>query len=147
MAEDVKPSLIDRTLWRLRRGWSDIAASARVAMTGAVRPDLPGDDATRLKRRIVECLEGRGGEVSARARAADLGRTYLTLNSRGRTRFLTLLARDFAADRRMVDGAIAAVQEAPDPEARQQAETALRRVLVPPRLTLLRQFNALPARV
>ncbi len=109
MTDDVKPSLIDRTLWRLRRGWRDIAASARVAMTGAVRPDLPDDDAARLKLRIVECLEGRGGEVSARARAADLGRTYLTLNSRGRARFLTFLARDFAADRGMIDEAIAAV--------------------------------------
>ncbi len=38
------------------------------------------------------CLEGRGGEVTARARAAALGQAYLALDATGRERFLRLLA-------------------------------------------------------
>jgi len=38
------------------------------------------------------CLEARGGEVSDSARrAANLGRTYLSLNPQGRRRFLQIL--------------------------------------------------------
>jgi len=144
MAQTEKPGLIDRTLSQLRGAWRDIAASTRVAVTGAVRPDLPDDDAARLKRQIVACLEGRGGEVSARARAADLGRVYLTLDDTGRARFLGMLAGEFAADHAAVDAAIAAVQAAGDEAARQHAEADLRRALLPPWQRLLTGFNALP---
>ncbi len=142
--DEARPSLIGRTLSHLRGAWRDIAASARGAVSGAVRPDLPDDDAERLRRKMLECLDGRGGEVSARARAADLGRTFLTLNGEGRARFLALLAREFAVDRAAIDAAIAAVGEAGDGEARGRAEVRLRQALVPPWLRLLTQFNALP---
>ena len=142
--DEARPSLIGRTLSHLRGAWRDIAASARVAVSGAVRPDLPDDDAERLRRKMLECLDGRGGEVSARARAADLGRTFLTLNGEGRARFLGLLAREFAVDRAAIDAAIAAVGEAGDGAARGRAEVRLRQALVPPWLRLLTQFNALP---
>ena len=46
-------------------------------------------------RGIIECLEGPGGEVSARQRTADLARTYLSLAREQRRQFLTLLAEDF----------------------------------------------------
>ena len=144
MADDAKVSLIDRTLSHLRGAWRDIAASARVAVGGAVRPDLPDEDAARLKRKMLDCLEGRGGEVSARARSADLGRTYLTLSGEGRKRYLELLAREFATDRGAVDAAIAAVGDAKDETARRIAESRLRQALAPPRLRLLGQFNDLP---
>ncbi len=144
MPDETRESgLIDRTLSHLRRAWHDVAASARVAVSGAVRPDLPDEDARRLRRKMLECLEGRGGEVSARARAADLGRTYLTLNSAGRARFLGLMAEGFATDRDAVDTAIAEVEAAEDAAARQRAEASLRRALVPSRQKLLTQFNAL----
>ncbi len=142
MSENDKLGLIDRTLLHLRGVWHDI--SARVAVSGAVRPELPDDDAARLRRWMLECLDGRGGEVSARARAADLGRTYLTLNAAGRARFLKMLVEEFAVDRAAVDAAIAAAQEAEDDAARFKAEARLRRALVPPWVTLLTQFNALP---
>ncbi len=73
MAEGDKTGFLDRTLSHLRNAWKDIAGRGRV-----VRPDLPDDDLGRLREAMTECLEGRGGEVSARARAADLGRAYLT---------------------------------------------------------------------
>jgi malonyl-CoA decarboxylase len=138
MADGPTNGFLDRTLNQLRSAWNDIAGRG-----DAVRPDLPEDDVARIRAMMVECLAGKGGEVSARARAADLGRSYLTLNPTGRGRFLTLLATAFDVDREAVDGAIADVVEA-DEERRHKAEARLRAVLVTPRRELLTQFNALP---
>jgi malonyl-CoA decarboxylase len=93
---------------------------------------------------MLSCLAGRGGELTARAGAAELGRSYLALNATGRERFLRLLAEEFDTDHEAVEGQCAALLGAPDPAAREAAERALRSVLTPPRVTLLRQFNALP---
>ena len=142
MPNDNTVKLIDRTISQLRGAWRDIAA--RVTPDGPVRSDLPGADADRVRRKIAECLRGRGGEVSARARAADLGRLYLTLDGHGRIRFLQLLAREFGIDPAAVDAAIAAWTTAGDDPARERAERRLRRELEPPRQKLLRQFNILP---
>ncbi len=138
------PGLLDRTLDTLRARWREIAASARGVVGAAPRASLPKEDADRLKEQIEACLEGRGGEVSARARAAQLGRTYLALDGQGRRNFLMMLARDFDVDRAAVDQAMATFLAAGDPVSRGHAERALRRALEPPRLRLLTQFNALP---
>ncbi len=134
-----KTGFLDRTLSQLRNAWKDIAGRGTF-----VRPDLPDDDIDRLREAMAECLEGRGGEVSARARAADLGRAYLTLDATGRSRFLSLMAHDFATDGALVDAAIEAVAEADGAEARMRAEGALSQALVSPRKNLLKQFNGLP---
>ena len=139
-----QPGLLDRTLDSLRARWREIAASARGVVGAAPRASLPKEDAERLKEQIEACLDGRGGEVSARARAAQLGRTYLALDPGGRRNFLMMLARDFDVDRAAVDEAMATFQAAADPVGRGHAERALRRALEPPRLRLLTQFNALP---
>jgi malonyl-CoA decarboxylase len=136
--------VFDRTLANLRSAWREIAGSARGVLSGAPRPDLPPDDAARLRQQMLSCLDGRGGEVTARARAAELGRTYLALNDSGRLRFLRLLAEEFDTDHAVVDDCCALVAAAADPPARAAAERALRTALLPPRVTLLRQFNALP---
>src|ERR1700731_2700100 len=136
--------VFDRTLANLRSAWREIAGSARGVLSGAPRPDLPEDDAARLRQQMLSCLDGRGGEVTARARAAELGRTYLALNDSGRLRFLRLLAEEFDTDHAVVDDCCALVAAAADPPARAAAERALRTALLPPRVTLLRQFNALP---
>ncbi|MDJ0950556.1 MAG: malonyl-CoA decarboxylase [Alphaproteobacteria bacterium] len=91
-----------------------------------------------------QCLDGRGGEVSARARAASLGRIYLELNPEGRERFLRILAVDFAVDETKVDAAIAEVGKAQGRASRRRAEAALKYALEAPRLKLLTQFNGLP---
>ncbi|MGC2201313.1 MAG: malonyl-CoA decarboxylase [Stellaceae bacterium] len=136
--------VFDRTLTNLRSAWRDIALSARGVLGGTLRPDLPGEDASRLHQQMLSCLDDRAGGVTARARAAELGRTYLALDADGRQRFLQLLAREFDVDhdevRRRCDALIAAT----DPARRSAEETALRGALEPPRITLLRQFNALP---
>ena len=54
-------ALVDRTLANLRNAWREVTDSARVALTGVVRPDLPPEDSDRIERQIAACLEGRGG--------------------------------------------------------------------------------------
>jgi malonyl-CoA decarboxylase len=137
-------NLLDRTLERLGRALRGAAGSARVRLTGQLRPDLPEDDAARLRRQIDVCLEGRGGEVSARARAVELGRTYLSLSAAGRQRFLAMLAQDYGVDPAGLDAAVATLHAATDVADRLAAEAALRRALVPPRLQLMTKFNILP---
>src|SRR5918912_665229 len=136
--------VFDRTLANLRNAWREIAGSARGVLSGAPRPDLPEDDVARLRQQMLSCLDGRGGEVTARARAAELGRTYLALNEAGRGRFLRLLASEFDTDHEAVNRCCAALAAAVEPAERIAAERALRVALLPPRVTLLRQFNALP---
>jgi malonyl-CoA decarboxylase len=137
--------IIDRTLERIGRAFRGVAGSAKVALTGGYRADLPDEDIVRLQRQIALCLDERGGEVSARTRAADLGRTYLSLAASGRLRFLKLLARDFHIDRAAIGATIAGWQiSEQDPVARAVAEQELRHLLVPPSIRLLSQFNGLP---
>jgi malonyl-CoA decarboxylase len=126
----------------LRGVWRDIAQ----AFGGAAKlnPDLAGDDAEQLQIRMRQCLESRGGEMSARARAAQLGRDYLGLSATGRATFLRLLAQQFDSDPRIVDLAMAEVSAAADPVARRKAEKKLKAALEPPRLKLLTQFTTLP---
>jgi malonyl-CoA decarboxylase len=136
--------VLDRTMANLRSAWREIALSARGALSGAPRPDLPEDDVSWLRQRMLYCLDGRGGEVTARAAAAELGRSYLALNAAGRERFLRLLAEEFDTDHDAVVEHCATVLRADNPGERLTAERALRASLTPPRVTLLRQFNALP---
>src|SRR3546814_7123635 len=100
-----------------------------------------------LERLMRDCLEARGGEVSARMRAAALGRIYLEQDAEGRQRFLTVLAREFSVSANAVDEAVAHYQAAASETERLKAESRLRRTLQPPRLRLLTPFNALPGGV
>ncbi len=137
--ENTEP-LWDRTLRRIRRIWP-IGESA--ALKKAVAPDLPEADWPRLRDKIDACLEGRGGEVSARARAAELGETYLVLNNQGRRNFLDLLAREYDVDNAAVEALIARRRQCADDVECRQLTRELRDLLEPPRSRLLRQFNDL----
>ncbi len=140
-----KPTrLLGRTIANLRTAWRDLSAQARGAFRGNFSPDLSDDDAVQLRQQFHDCVEARGGEVAARARAAALGQTYLGLSPEGRRRFLEILAVDFDTDRGKVDAAIDVLHKAQDARARRAAERALRQVLLPPRRRLLTHFNALP---
>jgi malonyl-CoA decarboxylase len=136
--------VFDRTLTNLRSAWREIAESARGVLAGVPRSEVSADDADRLRQQMLSCLDGRGGEVTARARAADLGRTYLSLDADGRERFLRLLAGEFDVDRREIDRCCRALISASGADQRAATERALRAALEPPRITLLRKFNALP---
>jgi len=111
---------------RLRTSWQSIAGSEYDASAASMRPHLPGDDIERLRKQMRACLDVRGGEVSARARAAALGRAYLALDEAGRQRFLSVLAKDFDVVESDVDASVEALEQAQEPEQRREARRRLR---------------------
>ncbi|MDP6343542.1 MAG: malonyl-CoA decarboxylase [Alphaproteobacteria bacterium] len=133
-----RESFFDRTLAPLRRALFGGAGERTAA------GELSDSGVEKLKERIEACLDQRGGEVSSRARAAELGHLYLGLGAEARQRFLRLLAEDYGIDRPRVDTAITALQGAKTADEERRAERNLRATLVPRRFNLLTQFNALP---
>ncbi|MFH0780769.1 MAG: malonyl-CoA decarboxylase [Pseudomonadota bacterium] len=132
--------LWDRTLRRIRLIWP---LGDQTALKNSVNADLPDGDLQKLRERIDACLEGRGGEVSARTRAAELGETYLVLNPQGRKRFLELLAREYDVNNEAIEAAITTRFQGSEQDSTRLMNHALRKLLVPPRTQLLRQFNGL----
>ena len=131
MSDAAATGLLDRAIRRITTVWRDMAAS------------VAGEPDETLEAQMRACLNGRGGEVSARNRAARLAQTYLALDDAGRRQFLQTLA-SFDSDPDAVARAYAAVQKAADPAERATAKAALRHALEPPRLKLLMQFTTLP---
>ena len=133
-------------LTRLGTLWRDLTPGREGERGGRLSPTLPDEDLARVRRQMHACLEGRGGEVSARKRAAALGQAYLGLDGEGKGRFLGLLAREFETNHAAVDAAMAAVAAVPEGDAtgRAAAERALAEARAAPRIELLTQFNALP---
>ena len=139
-ADIESPGLFNRTLRTFRRALRGTGL-APAGLREAVEPDLPGGDADRLREQIRACLEARGGEVDARARAAALGTTYLGLNAEGRRRFANILAEDFEADPAAINAAIEDYQQA-DVDMRHGAQAGLRAALVAPQVRLLTRFTS-----
>jgi len=137
---DREEPLWDKTLRRIRLIWP---LGDQAGLKHSIEANLPDKDLQKVRERINACLEGRGGEVSARTRAAELGETYLILNSEGRKRFLQLLATEFDANDQAVEDIIAKRLLCTDVEERRHLNLELRNQLVPPRTKLLRQFNEL----
>jgi len=138
------PGFLDRTLNNLKSAWRGIAGSSYDATTASSRPDLPESDLEQLRQQMRDCLETRGGEVTARSRAAALGHVYLALDANGRQRFLRVLAHDFDVNPDPVDAAVGELRLAQNDDDRRKAHTLLKRALEAPRVKLLTQFNALP---
>jgi malonyl-CoA decarboxylase len=69
------------------------------------------------RQQLRECAEAKGGEVSARTRAAALAQTYLQLDDVGRKAFLKLIALEFGPDPARVATAHEAYQAAVGGEA------------------------------
>jgi malonyl-CoA decarboxylase len=133
-----------RTVISLLRTWREVKGSARQVIGGEVRPSLPKEDLELLHRQMQLCLESHGGEITARAHTAELGRTYLGLNEAGRTRFLKVLAGDFDVDHDKLSELTRAYNEVSNPTDMLKLEIELRKALITPRSTILRQFTALP---
>ncbi len=131
MSEAVSTGLLDRAIRRITEVWRDMASS------------VSGEGDETLEAQMHACLAGRGGEVSARNRAAKLAQTYLAQDEAGRKHFLRTLA-GFDSDPDAVASAYSKVQAASDPAERATAKAALRRALEPPRLKLLTQFTSIP---
>ncbi len=128
MSDIASPGLFDRAIRRINTIWRDMGA---------------GVEDVSIAAQMRACLNGRGGEVSARNRAAKLAETYLELDVAGRTEFLRTLA-SFDSDADAVASAYAEVQAAQDPAELATAKAAMRRALEPPRLRLLTQFTSIP---
>ena len=128
MSDVAVPGLLDRAIRRITTVWRDMAA---------------GVEDGSIAAQIRSCLAARGGEVSARNRAAKLAETYQELDEAGRGDFLRTLA-SFDSDADAVGAAYREVQAAADPAELATAKAALRRALVPPRLRLLTQFTTIP---
>ena len=143
MPIDMSGSRFERALRRLMHAWRGTAPMRRGDSVDNLAPDLPERDLGRVRKQIESCLAGRGGEVSARRRAAELGHSYRSLSEAGRERFLRLLASDYGIDQGAVRALAAAVVEAEEGAALDAAEDELRRALVAPRVRLFTQFNAL----
>lgn len=129
-----------RTLDNLKTAWRDIADNGDSLPVG---PILDSKAESDLTIRMQECIEGKGGEVSARVRAARLGEIYLNLNGDGRLRFLEIMATRFGHDLDSIDAAVDHYRSADD-DGRLPAIAALDAALQPPNIQLLTQFNALP---
>jgi malonyl-CoA decarboxylase len=129
--EIAAPGLFDRAIRRITTVWRDMAAG------------VSRDEDESIEAQMQACLASRGGEVSARNRAAKLAQTYLSQDEAGRAAFLRTLA-GFDSDPDAVAAAYAKVQAAADPAERATAKAALRRALEPPRLKLLTQFTSIP---
>ncbi len=120
--------LLDRALKRVGVLWRDMAAA------------VTGDEDSSIASQMQACLQARGGEVSARNRAAKLAQTYLTLDDARRGDFLRTLA-SFDADATLVRKAAEDLLQAEDVAS---AQARLRRALEPPHIRLLTQFIAIP---
>ncbi len=139
-----KSSFWDRALRNAKGAWDKIASDNGSVASISATPGLNDQDREHLIEHMQACLDRRGGEVSARKRAAALGRVYLSLNESGRQRFLTILATEFDTSAEIVNAAAEQLAQAGDAEQRFHAEQALRQALRAPRIQLLTQFNALP---
>ncbi len=96
------------------------------------------------RQQLRECAEARGGEVSARTRAAALAHTYLQLDDIGRKAFLKLISLEFGPDPARVAVAHEAYQAAVSSDGQWDAEAELRAALRSARIRILTQFNAIP---
>ncbi|TXF12043.1 malonyl-CoA decarboxylase [Pelomicrobium methylotrophicum] len=138
-----REGLIARGLKGLRKLWRGVVQSAQ----GGAQPEsvthLSARQLSQIRHTLNECVQEVGGQVSARARAAELGEIYLGLPDPGRREFLLLVAREFGPDFAAVDAAVDAYRRASD-GSRALAAARLAEALRPPRLRIFTQFNALP---
>lgn len=137
---DAQEPLWHRTRKLIREYWP---LGDPVMLKDVIGVNLPQSDFGKVRKKIDACLEGKGGEVSARARAAELGEAYLVLNANGRRRFLTLLAEEYDVDNDAVEVAIQKRREAGDHLEERRLTFELHNLLEPPRARILKQFNGL----
>lgn len=133
-----------RTVVSVLRAWRGVEVIARHAISNNIHPSVPKEDVEMLLANMRQCLDGRVGEVTARAHTADLGRAYLKLNEVGRKKFLRLLADEFGLDNKKLSVLAGEYIGVTDAKERLRLEIAMRDALVASRSIILRQFTALP---
>ena len=132
MSESGAPAgLFDRAIRTIAGVWRDMASG------------VASEEDDSIEGQMRACLAGRGGEVSARNRAAKLAEAYVQLDDNGRRTFFTTLA-GFDSDAEVLAKACETLQEADGPAEQAGARARLRRALEPPRVKLLTQFTTIP---
>ena len=135
--------MFKNSLKNIGRSWSNLTGSLLGDRFDKIDPDLGDGDEALLRRQLQKWTTARGGEVSARKDAMQIGQLYQSLSSQGRERFLRMLANEFGPDREAIKTACMKYVAA-DPDDCGRIEEDLRELLISPRLMLLSQFNALP---
>lgn len=133
-----KDSGLFGTAWQnVRMVWREIV---RVSTRSGGETDAAPE---ALREQIEECLRQRGGEVSARNRAASLARAYIEFGPEARLRFLRLLNEEFGANANAIAVAIEKLNAATELRDIESARHRLREALEPARVALLRKFTTL----
>ena len=132
-----------KTVVSLLRTWQEVRGSAFHVFSHDIRAGVPKEDEGELRKQMMLCLDSPGGEVTARANTAELGRIYLGLNEIGRKKFLAMLASDFDVNHEKLLTLTQAYAKAKADE-KLRLEIEMREGLSTPRSTILKQFTALP---
>ncbi|OAB82454.1 Malonyl-CoA decarboxylase [Wolbachia endosymbiont of Laodelphax striatellus] len=120
-------------------------ADAVRSWIGNIGPDLSSSrDVDSLVLKMNECLNPKGGEVSARKNTVSLGNLYLSLSEAGQIKFLQTLAEKFNPDKTKIDEEIKVYKKNQDSESSYKFEQDLIKVLESPRSKILKQFISLP---
>ncbi|MCB1901443.1 malonyl-CoA decarboxylase domain-containing protein [Cognatazoarcus halotolerans] len=119
-------------------------STVRRIVSGKDDVDLSPRLLDKIRTQLTECVEGLGGEVSARQRAARLAHTYLQLDDEGRHAFLKLIALEFGPNPKQVAKAHESYQAAVGTAKQWDAEAGLRMAMRSRRIRILTQFNAIP---
>jgi len=138
-------AIFDRlTRGEFRKAWDGIIGMARKALVRKEGLDPSNEKRDHLYSLIYDCIYGKGGDVSARARTVELGTLYLHLSEEGRETFHGILSHDFDIDRQLLQEKIKELEEAKSQKEAIDAEIGLKKALSPPRIILLKQFSSLP---
>ncbi len=120
-------------------------ADAVRSWIGNIGPDLSNSrDIDSLVLKMNECVNPKGGEVSARKNTVSLGNLYLSLSEKGKIKFLQTLAEKFSLNKAEIDEKIKEYRENQNPELNYKFEQDLVKVLESPRSKILKQFISLP---
>ncbi|QOD38109.1 malonyl-CoA decarboxylase [Candidatus Wolbachia massiliensis] len=120
-------------------------ADAVRSWVGNIGQDLSNSrDIDSLVLKMNECLNPKGGEVSARKNTVSLGNLYLSLSEEGKIKFLQTLAEKFNPDKTEIDEKIRGYQKNQNPELSYKFEQDLIKILESPRSKILKQFISLP---
>ncbi|MGL9759168.1 MAG: malonyl-CoA decarboxylase [Wolbachia sp.] len=130
-----------RSFFKILGGVADAVRS----WVGNISPDLNNSrDIDSLVLKMNECLNPKGGEVSARKNAVSLGNLYLSLSEKGKIKFLQTLAEKFNPNKAEIDEKIKEYKENQNPELNYKFEQGLIKILESPRSKILKQFISLP---
>ena len=126
------------------KAWEKLKGLTRRVITGKISPDLSGGDEERINKKISRCIYAKGGQIYGRSRAFELGKVYLSLSTKGREKFMKILARGFDINVDLINELIQKFQKSGNENMRKKTEMELSKALIPPYVKLLKQFNSLP---